>query len=90
MRTTNLYRSGKVFVRRMNDSRLSYDLVFATHLNNAPARLLWHRTEAELSELFSQWFATAFHLRQLIASNGADADRLRERRISCDDMLRDP
>jgi WD40 repeat protein len=51
---------------------------------------LWHRREAEDSEKAGQWFAAAFHLRQLIAARETSADQLKERLKRCEDRLRQP
>jgi hypothetical protein len=72
------------------DTRPWSDLVFLKQLNDQPARLRWHREEADASEKVGQWFAAAFHLRQLIAGKEPDADRLRERLKGCEDRLKQP
>jgi hypothetical protein len=54
------------------------------------ARLRWHRTEAADSETTHEWFAAAFHLRQLLPAKEADADKLQERLKRCEDKLRQP
>jgi hypothetical protein len=52
--------------------------------------LLWHRREAAECEKAADWFAAAFHLRQLIALDEPDAEKLRERLKLCEDRLRQP
>jgi WD40 repeat protein len=51
----------------------SSDLALLARLNDVPARLRWHRREAAASEAIQQWFAAAFHLRQLLLAHEGDA-----------------
>jgi WD40 repeat protein len=50
----------------------------------------WHRSQAQEAEDAEQPFAAAFHLRQLLAHNPADADKLLERLKSCEDKPKQP
>jgi hypothetical protein len=75
---------------RTDDQRPSSDLVFLTRLENPPARLRWHRSEADDSEKAGHWFAAAFHLRQLIAARPDDTGALQLRLKRCEDKLRNP
>ena len=74
---------------RTDDKRPSSDLVFLRQLNDIPARLRWHRAEAAASEAKHQWFAAAFHLRQLLAAKPDDTEQLRERLKRCEEKLRE-
>jgi hypothetical protein len=70
---------GNIRVVDLKASRSSSELVFLAQLNDVPSRLRWHRAEVADSEAKQQWFAAAFHLRQLLAANPSDADQLRKR-----------
>jgi hypothetical protein len=50
----------------------------------------WHQEQADKHEKDKQWFAAAFHLRQLLAHNPADADKLKERLKRCEEKLKQP
>src|SRR5262249_19942359 len=77
-----------VQVVRTDDRRPPSDLVFLKQLNDQPARLRWHRQEADAGEKVGEWFAAAFHLRQLIAGKEPDADGLKERLKRCEERLK--
>jgi WD40 repeat protein len=79
-----------ISVVRTDDSAPSSDLVFLSQLNDPIRRLRWHRNEADAAERGSEWFAAAFHLRQLIAAGVPDAEPLKERQKRCVDRLRQP
>jgi hypothetical protein len=51
---------------------------------------VWQEEEAARHEKAEQWFAAAFHLRQLLAHKAADADKLMERLKHCEEKLRQP
>jgi hypothetical protein len=51
---------------------------------------VWQEQEAARHEKAEQWFAAAFHLRQLLAHKPADADKLKERVKRCEEKLRLP
>ena len=57
---------------------------FLNQLNDAAARLRWHRQEADAGEKAGQWFAAAFHLRRLIVAEEPDAVQLKERLRRCE------
>jgi hypothetical protein len=42
-----------------------------------------------LLQVREQWFAAAFHLRQLLAHKAGDADKLKERLKRCEDNLKE-
>ena len=81
-------KTKKVWDVAAGQDQHSTDLDFLRQLNDVPARLRWHRTEAADSETKQQWFAAAFHLRQLLAAKEADSDKLQERLKRCEDKLR--
>jgi hypothetical protein len=51
---------------------------------------IWQEREAARHEKAGQWFAAAFHLRQLLAHKPADADKLKERLKRCEEKLKTP
>lgn len=80
----------KIRVRRMDEHRPAADLIALPRLNDLSARLRWHRSEAADSESKQQWFAAAFHLRQLINAKEADADKLQVRLDRCEKKINLP
>jgi hypothetical protein len=51
---------------------------------------VWQEQEAARHEEAEQWFAAAFHLRQLLAHKPADADKLKARLKRCEGKLKTP
>jgi hypothetical protein len=50
---------------------------------------VWQEQEAARHEKAEQWFAAAFHLRQLLAHKAGDADKLKERLKRCEEKLKE-
>jgi hypothetical protein len=50
---------------------------------------VWQEEEATRHEKAEQWFAAAFHLRQLLAHKPRDADKVQERLKRCEKKLRE-
>jgi WD40 repeat protein/tRNA A-37 threonylcarbamoyl transferase component Bud32 len=86
--SASLHGTVKLWDTARGQDQQSSDLVFLAHLNDVPARLRWHRTEAADSEAKQQWFAAAFHLRQLLAAKEADGEELTSRLKRCEAQLR--
>jgi hypothetical protein len=51
---------------------------------------VWQEQEAAHHEKAEQWFAAAFHLRQLLTHKAGDADKLKERLKRCEEKLKQP
>ena len=88
--SASLDKTVKLWDASTGEDEGASDLVFLPRLNGLPARLHWHRAEAADSETKQEWFAAAFHLRQLLAAKEPDAEQLQERLKRCEVKLRQP